>query len=62
MYNLKIKKNCLLIQDELKKITYEINEEMKELESDCDTFGTLWEIQNKVENIKGYLQEVIKNV
>lgn len=50
MYNeLKSKKNKLLIQKILKEITYETEENL---------FGTLWEIQNKINKIEDLLKEV----
>lgn len=55
---LKSKKNKLLIQKILKDITNEINEEMKTIEADEDLFGTLWELQNKVNKIKDLLEDV----
>ena len=61
MYNeLKSKKNKLLIQQILKNITYEINEEMKTIEevSDEDLFDFLWELQNKVNKIEDLLKGV----
>lgn len=55
---LRLKKNYLLIKQELKNITYEINEEMKLIESSEEVFGTLWEIQNKINKIENLLDKM----
>lgn len=55
---LKLKKNYLLIKQELKNITYEVNEEMKLTDSQEEVFGTLWEIQNKINKIENLLDEM----
>lgn len=55
---LKLKKKYLLIKQELKNITYEVNEAMKLTDSQEEVFGTLWEIQNKINKIENLLDEM----